>query len=562
MGGPAQEGKGTAPAGAGGFRADLPWLAGLVVVAVALRGWQLTHTEVASRDSIGYIRIAWQLEHSPWPQAMRAAQQHPGYPLALLAVSLPVRAWGTGDLATLMQWSSQLASALASVLLVVPMFYLGRELFNRKVGFWGALLFQCLPASGRGMADGLSEPFFLLGASAALAWACCALRRGSAWAFALSGLAGGLAYLTRPEGGLFVAATGFVLVAKQAVPRWRWPWRRVLVGGAALSLAAAALGIPYALVIGGLTVKPSAIRVIDADSKPQAPGGAGLEPRDLGPAGGPVWAVWWTDGEGSADERAWWGFASFLEVLCKAFFYVFWAPALLGLWWFRDRFRLVPGTWVLVVVCAALTFFLYRVAHVLGYLSDRHTLVLVLCAIYFAAAALDRLGGLLAGVLTRWRPALAGTRWADPRLWSPAVLALCAAGPLPRTLETLHADRVGFRTAGYWLAEHACPGDYVLDPYCWANYYAGRVFTEGLRLPARQPPVFYLVLEQSPNKHTRLREHQAAEVMAQFGKRIQSWEVPRGKLKAEVVVYEMPGPWQPRREPGGRFGGAGLAACR
>ena len=34
----------------------------LALFAVGLRGWQLTHTEVAARDSIGFIRHAWQWE--------------------------------------------------------------------------------------------------------------------------------------------------------------------------------------------------------------------------------------------------------------------------------------------------------------------------------------------------------------------------------------------------------------------------------------------------------------------------------------------------------------------
>ena len=116
--------------------------------------------------------------------------------------------------------------ALAGVLLVVPMFYLGRELFNRRLGFWAALLVQCLPVSGREMADGLSEPLFLLASAAALVFACRALRLGSAAAFALAGLCSGLAYLVRRRRRSIAAMTGLVLLGMQAVPRRRRPWRR------------------------------------------------------------------------------------------------------------------------------------------------------------------------------------------------------------------------------------------------------------------------------------------------------------------------------------------------
>src|SRR5205807_129692 len=65
-------------------------------------------------------------------------------------------------LADLMRLSAQLASSLASVLLVIPMYYLGKLLFHRAAGFWAALMFQCLPVTGHILGDGLSEALFLL----------------------------------------------------------------------------------------------------------------------------------------------------------------------------------------------------------------------------------------------------------------------------------------------------------------------------------------------------------------------------------------------------------------
>jgi hypothetical protein len=40
----------------------------------------LTHTEVPSRDCVGYVRSAWRLEHGDWKQALRQGPQHPGFP--------------------------------------------------------------------------------------------------------------------------------------------------------------------------------------------------------------------------------------------------------------------------------------------------------------------------------------------------------------------------------------------------------------------------------------------------------------------------------------------------
>src|ERR1700729_4011693 len=114
--------------------ADARWLLLLLVLTAALRVWLLCHTEVAARDSIGFIRYALQFESQPWAEVVRTNHQHPGYPLAILAASLPVRQWSTQPDTVRMQFSAQLASSLAGLLLIFPMFYLGKRLFNSRVG--------------------------------------------------------------------------------------------------------------------------------------------------------------------------------------------------------------------------------------------------------------------------------------------------------------------------------------------------------------------------------------------------------------------------------------------
>src|SRR6266851_2803311 len=203
------------------FLRDGGLLALLLLVAFGLRAWQITHTEVAARDSIGFIRQAWRLREQPIKDVLRSSEQHPGYPMMVAAVSLAVQRVVDGSDAATMQLSAQLTSAIAGVLLVIPMFFLGKALFSRSVGFWAALLFQVLPTSSRVMADGLSEGTFLLFAATGLWLGVIALRGQSKVLFGLAGLAGGLAYLTRPEGAAVVAATGAALLGMQVNKVWR-----------------------------------------------------------------------------------------------------------------------------------------------------------------------------------------------------------------------------------------------------------------------------------------------------------------------------------------------------
>src|SRR3954467_11677294 len=121
-------------------RRDLALVLLLFVLAGGMRCWILTHTEVAARDSIGFIRYALQFQHQPWSEVVCGNHQHPLFPLSVLAVSVPVRlCQGSMEpTADAMRLSAQIASILAALLLVIPMYFLGKRLFSRSVAFWTA----------------------------------------------------------------------------------------------------------------------------------------------------------------------------------------------------------------------------------------------------------------------------------------------------------------------------------------------------------------------------------------------------------------------------------------
>jgi hypothetical protein len=235
-------------------------------------------------------------------------------------------------------------------------------------------------------------------------------------------------------------------------------------------------------------------------------------------------------------------------MLVRGFFWSSWLPALVALWVRRDRFWLVPGVWVIALLCGGIALSLYAVAVVVGYASDRHLLLVILLGSFWAAAGIPILGKWAAALVARLRPAWRETRWADGAAWALGLWALLCGGPLFRTLETLHADRAGFRKAGYWLAEHAQPGDRIDDPYAWANYYAGHVFTEcdegdGLPFtpgPATDPKVRYVVMEVSDNKHPRLLTEKPEDLLTAGGHVEQSWPLSHRKDNAEVKVFVVP----------------------
>jgi len=100
------------------WESDWIWLLGLMLLATTIRVWLLCHTEVTSRDSIGFERYAWELQNKNWISVLHDNVHHPLYPITILAVSTPIRYLLGGSELEIMQLSAQLASGLAGILLV------------------------------------------------------------------------------------------------------------------------------------------------------------------------------------------------------------------------------------------------------------------------------------------------------------------------------------------------------------------------------------------------------------------------------------------------------------
>lgn len=544
-------------------RADILFLLALLAIAGGMRLWHLNHTEVTARDSIGFIRMAWRMGTEPFVTVVRESHQHPGFPAAILATAKlmghdPASANPFDpDPAAPKQFqrAAQILSSTSSTLLVLPMFLLGRLLIGSVGSFWACLLFQVLPSAGRLFADGLSEGLFLLMATSGLLAAWMSLGEIHApknrllfWAL-LTGLFSGAAYLIRPE-GLFLGAWTFLGLGLFA---WRNPGperktRLLQMGAVAASLLL--VGGPFVATIGHITTKPTAKQILEGEDTP-LPGtggnhlpGTGSNPIEArSPFQNPTTplamnlplAVWWEGGAAGTLERLFWGIHALVYTWIKGMFWVFGLPIFWTIWRNRKNLwtlRMVP-VWGFILTLAAA---LFKVASQMGYLSDRHMVFLLLLGCYPAIWGIFDL-------LTPARHWL--VRQKLPRL-AECLPALVVAGlmvtPLLRTLEPLHSNRTGFREAGEWIVENSRPGDPVIDGFCWTHYHAGRVFTEiGPKgIPISDPPVQFVIVERSNNKHLRLQTFKEEDLIAKGGKAVWTSTPRNDKEKAVVVVYRLP----------------------
>ena len=469
-------------------RSDWCRIAIVVLLALLVRSWVITHTEVAARDSIGYIRYALQFDDKPWAEVVRESEQHPAFPVALWLMSKPVRVVSGGVTCDAMVLSDQLANLFAAILMIVPIYFTGKTLFNRNAGFLAAALLQCLPVFVQVTADGLSEAFFLLFLSSGLYCAVSGLQRPAAWRFLLCGLFTGLAYLTRPEGLELLLATSLVL---GVVGLRAWGWRQTALRSAVLALGVIPCVGLYVRATGRLTNKPTPRIVIgDQLERPAEP------PLASAKNSATLLATFWSPELQAGHSRILWAGQTLAMESAKAFHYGGLGLVALGLVGFRRRLRESPGMWVLLTLAVLHAALLWRMAVVIGYLSERHALVFVLLGSFWAAAAILEIGRWLAA----W-PLLAqrrGLRWLPE-----ALAALVLVSGAPELSKTLHANRAGHHAAGCWMAGHISARDEVIDPFCWAHFYAGCVFRER-QPPLTEPHARYVVLEQSDNRHARL----------------------------------------------------------
>jgi hypothetical protein len=402
------------------------------------------------------------------------------------------------------------------------------------------------------MADGLSEATFLLFVATALLSGVWALQSGSWIGYSLCGLFGAFSYLTRPEGALVVAAMALVLPGLQVYRSRRLPWTAFLGRFAALGVGFLVLAAPYCVTIHGLTTKPTPQIMLSASRREAPKVSASVDSqKDVQLARAGMFSVFAPDTPYNAN---WWAVKALATELARAFQYFAAIPAVLGVWFFRNRWRRSPEYWLIALFCILQALVLWRLAYVMGYLSERHIVVLLLCGVFPAAAAVPVIAQWITQVAARWRPAGLLGRNPDHSLrWLAAFLfAALTLSSLPETLKPLHTSRSGHRPAGLWLAEHAANYDPVTDPFCWAHYYAGKVFEEGKtpEVPPGQTPTRYVVMDATDREHGRLPLFPEAKQLAAQGQVVYHWPENRPVENAKILVYAVPMPLEGARAPG------------
>jgi len=158
-----------------------------------------------------------------------------------------------------LEFSGQIVSVIAGGLLVIPIFYLTKEMYGRQAGIWGAIFVAICPPLVFGSTEVRVASLYtlLLWAAVAIGWK--ALRDHHLLWPALTGLVIALCYLTRAEAIMLVPVflLLYLLLLKLRAGAFSSMMKSIVSKGALLIVAFALISSPFWVFLyrqtGGLT---------------------------------------------------------------------------------------------------------------------------------------------------------------------------------------------------------------------------------------------------------------------------------------------------------------------
>lgn len=497
----------------------------MMAAAGALLFWVTHHAEVSFADGLRYMREAERIDRGDYSGGLLRAIDHPMHPLAIAAAHALTGGLGPYD----WQTAAQAAAVAALVLSVVPIYLLGRDLFDDETTAWlGVVLVLANPITGYIAVNVLSETTFLLFWTWGL-WASVRfLREGRfvwlPWAIGF----GALAYLTRPEGLLLhlaLVASLLVLPLHRLTriywPRW-WAALALLVIGPALLVG------PYVAFKGGLGTKPAIARVIG--TMPQSPPAALERERTLPPGQ-------------TALQTYTIAFARVARALRGAVTWPLLPLAALGLFVARPKGdnQGRARAWIfLSVIVAASVVGLVRLHATGGYCTVRHALIPGLILTLAAAHGLAWM--MRSAVIDASRLGLGeGRLRPGPAVWA-AALALLVVCPVYRNQTPYNSSFAPYRMAGSWIESvpEVDTNGRVLDLTDWSLYFSNRAgfgISEVDEASAR-PQTRFVVLREA---HLQGHGHSSEVARALVGRREPIVRFPKDPAphQLQVVVYDL-----------------------
>jgi hypothetical protein len=489
----------------------------------ALLWWLAARTDVFFADGLRYINQARAIEQGAWAQALVRSVDHPIYPMAIAAMhgllgGHDPRAWQT---------AAQAAAAIAGVLLVIPIYLVSADVIGPSRAWLAVFLIYLLPCDSHILADAMSESTFLLFWTWGIWSTLRFLRAGRLVWLPLAVAFSVLAYLTRPEGLILPVALLFTLILlfldrSPGIPAAKRGWAIVMLVVGPIALAG-----PFMIMKGGISTKPSMLRVLGIGRA--APAMAVERERPLDPDQSTAKTIFLAT---RAMLRSVEGATSLPLLLL--------APLGVAAGWSSPtsrRYWLFLGT-----IVGLSTLAMIRLHAMSGYCTPRHAMVVAWILIPASVTGIFRVIAALAHVGEKWARAPISSQRLETAI-SFVLLAGWVALWGPSAVAAIDPGFAGYRQAGEWLASSARPGEGLVDPKGFCLFYANKpgytfaTLVQGVHDPAVRWVVAHEALIYGPWDYSK-----SLRALVADRRPIRIFPVKPGRRVSKVYVYDLAQP--------------------
>jgi hypothetical protein len=453
-------------------------------------------TWLLPRAPIAAAAIATLTDHVPGLDVAVRREQHPGYPLLILAMHHSIGGCLAAD--PIWQWirAGQLVSLLAGLLLTTALYLLGRRLLDSTSAFVGCLVFVLMPACATIRVDALSDTSALALLVLSAFFACRLLEMGGMRNALACGLAGALAYLVRPEAIQVVGVTAALLVLRALVLGWRalsvgqtflsasaeadrnvcpTPPRHPALLLGALLVPVIAICLPYIFLRGSFLTKQARVFTPAADPVVQPVRGLLAPGEQSKPLAAPSPASLHLPAPILTAAR---GLRRFTERWRECIGGLFLLGVIVGmLVRRRDFVSRPPHRLIALLLAFNVTLLAGLLFSQKGYIDWRHLLPTTALSIFWLWPGLRAVAEWLTVPLVRMIPSRFSPQW-QALVPGGVACMLLVVGLAPAfafaVSPTLHGESTGYLRAGCWLRAHADCHENIIDPEKLTCFFADR----------------------------------------------------------------------------------------
>ena len=422
----------------------------LVLITLITRIVVLLQTQIISNDGVFYIQIAKLFSEGKYEDISKTYFNL--YPLLLFFIQKLIGDW---------ELSGKLISLTLGTLTVVPVFLLGRSLYDEKVGWLSALFYIILPNFLKYNSDVLRDPtgWFFMTLTLWLVWD--GIQKNRSILLGLASISGGLGALTRVEGFVLWGALAIFTAFR------RGPDISLKRRGLNVTFLVLLFPLLFSLVFFSMKKDSSRIAfnkmtsftvnfVIDHSRKT-------LQPTDpIIPIGQKTYNSLPNISKYSLELAR----RHRVVVVISEVIYKFIKSAnllivliLLGLWK-RKKEGFEPSDWYLLYIFAALFGMSVCYTWQIYYFSTRHGLTLVLPSLYFAAPGLLFLTETFSRGLNQLAPKwIIIKRYMFPILTFSLIMIFLFQG-----FSVRRGDKTNMKEMGVWIKKSGYQGSVIMGP--------------------------------------------------------------------------------------------------